>query len=77
MMCGQFLVRDGELNLSVVFRSHHYGELGNPKSMPAYVANMYGLARLMEDTAEKLCVDIGALTCHSMSAHLYVYEAIT
>jgi thymidylate synthase len=58
-----FKKRSGELNLTVVFRSHDYGK----KALP----NLIALGELLEQACEATNSDVGRLICHSISAHIY------
>lgn len=63
MVIQDYMIRDGKLCLTAVFRSHDYGR--------ALFENLWGLSRLMEYVAKELSVDVGTLTVISLSAHIY------
>ena len=58
-----FLIRDGKLHLTAVFRSWDVKR--------AAPENLYGLSKLMEYVAEKVGVPTGELTVFAFSAHIY------
>ncbi|MFA5408005.1 MAG: thymidylate synthase [Bacilli bacterium] len=58
-----FLIRDGKLHLTAVFRSWDVKRAG-PE-------NLYGLSKLLEYVAEKVVVPTGELTVFAISAHIY------
>ena len=60
----QFLIRDNKLYQTVLFRSNDL--------FVAYHANAIGLIALGEMVAEKVGVDYGTYTHHSVSMHIYV-----
>jgi len=59
----QFVVRNGELNMIVYFRS-------NDMAL-AYGDNMYGMAHLLQRTATRLGLKIGYLQSISACPHIY------
>ena len=59
----ELLVRDNKLYMTAIFRSHDIGR--------AYVSNVYGLGTLQARIAKELGVEMGSLTTHSVSAHIY------
>jgi thymidylate synthase len=61
-----FKKRDGKLNLTVVFRSHDYGK----KALPNFIA----LGELLKKVSDATNSEVGILTCHSVSAHIYETE---
>ena len=60
----QFVIRNNKLYQTVLFRSNDL--------MVAYHANAIGLISLGEMVAEKVGVDYGTYTHHSVSMHIYV-----
>lgn len=62
-MALDFLVRGEALHLTAFIRSNDIAQ--------AWPANAYGLAKLMEHVAGKVGVEVGSLTTHSVSAHIY------
>ena len=58
-----FLIRDGKLHLTAVFRSWDVKR--------AAPSNLYGLNKLMKYVAEKVGVPTGELTVFAISAHIY------
>jgi thymidylate synthase len=63
MLLCDFVIRQGQLNLTVYFRSHDiYG---------AFPSNAYGLARLMETVARFTGNEVGRLSIISNKAHIY------
>lgn len=63
MMLVDLKIRDGKLNITGLWRSHDiYG---------AWFPNAVGLANLAQYAAGKLGVQVGTLTIHSISAHIY------
>jgi len=63
MILIDFKIRDGKLNTTGLWRSHDiYG---------AWYPNAVGLSNLAAYVADKLNVNIGTLTIHSISAHTY------
>lgn len=58
-----FLIRDGKLHLTTVFRSWDVKR--------AAPQNLYGLSKLMEYVAEHVGVPMGELTVFAVSAHIY------
>lgn len=59
----QFLIRDGKLNTSVLFRSNDMFRAAD--------ANMYALVRLQEHVAKEVGVNIGWYSHTSISPHIY------
>jgi len=56
-------IRDGKLNITGLWRSHDiYG---------AWFPNAVGLSHLARYVADAVNVDVGTLTIHSISAHIY------
>ncbi|MBM4240219.1 MAG: thymidylate synthase [Euryarchaeota archaeon] len=63
MILVDFKIRDGKLNTTGLWRSHDiYG---------AWFPNAVGLTYLAKYVADELNVDVGTLTIHSISAHIY------
>lgn len=63
MMLVDFKLRDGKLNTTGLWRSHDiYG---------AWFPNAVGLTNLASYVAGKVGADVGTLTIHSISAHIY------
>ncbi len=63
MMLVDFKIRDGKLNTTGLWRSHDiYG---------AWFPNAVGLSNLAKYVAEETGSDVGTLTIHSISAHIY------
>lgn len=63
MMLVDLKIRDGKLNITGLWRSHDiYG---------AWFPNAVGLANLAHYAAGELGVQVGTLTIHSISAHIY------
>ncbi len=63
MIIVDFKIRDGKLQTTGLWRSHDiYG---------AWFPNAVGLTHLASYVAEKVGVDVGTLTIHSISAHIY------
>ncbi len=63
MILVDFKIRDRKLNTTGLWRSHDiYG---------AWYPNAVGLSNLAAYVADKLKVDMGTLTIHSISAHIY------
>jgi thymidylate synthase len=60
----QFLIRDGKLHMTVLFRSNDM--------LSALGANMYALVSLQQYVAAKLGIPTGEYCHHSVSAHMYV-----
>ena len=58
-----FLIRDGKLHLTAVFRSWDVKR--------AAPSNLYGLSKLLEYVAETIGVPTGELTVFAVSAHIY------
>ena len=58
-----YLLRDGELHCTAIFRSNDV--------YAAWPQNVYGLAKLMEHIAQAVGAEVGSLTTHSVSAHVY------
>ena len=58
-----FLIRDGKLHLTTVFRSWDVKR--------AAPQNLYGLSKLMEYVAEHVGIPMGELTVFAVSAHIY------
>jgi len=58
-----FLIRDSKLYITALFRSNDIG-------MAAF-ANQYGLLYIGTHIAKRLGINVGALTVHSVSAHIY------
>jgi thymidylate synthase len=66
MIVDDFKLRDGCLNLSVFFRSHDFAG--------AYPANLYGLARVLEQVAKEVGARPGSISTTSASAHVYEHD---
>ena len=66
MIVDDFKLRDGCLNLSVFFRSHDFAG--------AYPANLYGLARVLEQVAKEIGARPGSISTTSASAHVYEHD---
>lgn len=63
MIIVDFKIRNGKLQTTGLWRSHDiYG---------AWFPNAVGLTHLASYVAEKVGVDVGTLTIHSISAHIY------
>ena len=63
MILVDFKIREGKLHTTGLWRSHDiYG---------AWFPNAVGLTRLSEFVAKAVGVEIGTLTIHSISAHIY------
>ena len=63
MMLVDFKIRDGKLNTTGLWRSHDiYG---------AWFPNAVGLSNLANYVAGKVGTEVGTLTIHSISAHIY------
>ena len=63
MILVDFKIRDGKLNTTALWRSHDiYG---------AWFPNAVGLTHLAKYAADKLNMDVGTVTIHSISAHIY------
>ncbi len=63
MILVDFKIRDGKLNTTGLWRSHDiYG---------AWFPNAVGLSHLAQYAAKEVGVDVGTLTIHSISAHIY------
>jgi thymidylate synthase len=63
MMLVDFKIRDGKLHTTGLWRSHDiYG---------AWFPNAVGLSNLAKYVAEKVGTEVGTLTIHSISAHIY------
>lgn len=63
MMLVDLKIRDGKLNITGLWRSHDiYG---------AWFPNAVGLTNLAQYAAGELGVQVGTLTIHSISAHIY------
>jgi thymidylate synthase len=63
MMLVDFKIRDGMLQTTGLWRSHDiYG---------AWFPNAVGLTHLASYVAEKTGVEVGSITIHSISAHIY------
>ena len=60
----QFLIRDNKLYQTVLFRSND--------CLVAFVSNAIGLISLGEMVAEKVGVEYGTYTHHSISMHIYI-----
>lgn len=63
MILVDFKLRDGKLNTTGLWRSHDIYQ--------AWFANAVGLTHLSKYAADQLNVQIGTLTIHSISAHIY------
>jgi thymidylate synthase len=66
MIVDDFKLRDGRLNLTVLFRSHDFAG--------AYPANLYGLARLLEYVSDQVEARPGSISTTSASAHIYDHD---
>jgi len=66
MMVDDFKIREGQLHLTALFRSHDFAG--------AYPANLYGLTRLLEHVAERVGAEPGSITTVSCSAHIYDHD---
>ncbi|NYT01948.1 MAG: thymidylate synthase [Methanosarcinales archaeon] len=66
MMVDDFKLRDGKLNLTVLFRSHDFAG--------AYPANLYGLTRVLEYMAGEVGAEVGSISTTSASAHIYDHD---
>ena len=63
MILVDFKIRDGKLHTTGLWRSHDiYG---------AWFPNAVGLTHLSKYVAEEVGVEVGTLTIHSISAHIY------
>jgi thymidylate synthase len=63
MILVDFKIRDGKLHTTGLWRSHDiYG---------AWFPNAVGLTHLAKYVAEEVGVEVGSLTIHSISAHIY------
>lgn len=63
MILVDFKIRDGKLQTTGLWRSHDiYG---------AWFPNAVGLTRLSQYVAQEVGVEVGNLTIHSISAHIY------
>lgn len=63
MILVDFKIREGKLHTTGLWRSHDiYG---------AWFPNAVGLTRLSEYVAEEVGLEVGTLTIHSISAHIY------
>lgn len=63
MILVDFKVRDGRLFTTALWRSHDiYG---------AWFPNAVGLAYLADHVASEVGVEVGHITIHSISAHIY------
>ncbi len=63
MILVDFKIREGKLHTTGLWRSHDiYG---------AWFPNAVGLTHLSKYAAEKVGVEVGSLTIHSISAHIY------
>ncbi|MBI5458618.1 thymidylate synthase [Methanobacterium sp.] len=63
MILVDFKIRDGKLHTTGLWRSHDiYG---------AWFPNAVGLTHLSKYAAEEVGVEVGSLTIHSISAHIY------
>ena len=63
MILVDFKIRDGKLNTTGLWRSHDiYG---------AWFPNAVGLSHLAQYAAKEVGVEVGTLTIHSISAHIY------
>ncbi|CDG64643.1 MAG: thymidylate synthase [Methanobacterium sp.] len=63
MILVDFKIRDGKLHTTGLWRSHDiYG---------AWFPNAVGLTHLAKYVAEEVGVEVGTLTIHSISAHIY------
>jgi len=59
-----FLRRNEQLHLTALIRSNDIKQ--------AWPANVFGLGVLMDQVATELGVEVGCLTTHSVSAHIYL-----
>jgi len=66
MIVDDFKLRDGQLHLSIFFRSHDFAG--------AYPANLYGLARLLQYVAGEVGAEPGSISTTSASAHIYEHD---
>ena len=66
MIVDDFKLRDGQLHLSIFFRSHDFAG--------AYPANLYGLARLLQYVAGEVGAQPGSISTTSASAHIYEHD---
>ena len=66
MIVDDFKLRDGQLHLSIFFRSHDFAG--------AYPANLYGLARLLQYVADEVGAEPGSISTTSASAHIYEHD---
>lgn len=66
MIVDDFKLRDGRLNLTVLFRSHDFAG--------AYPANLYGLARVLEVISAEVGASPGSISTTSASAHIYEHD---
>jgi len=66
MIVDDFKLRDGQLHLSIFFRSHDFAG--------AYPANLYGLARLLQYVAGEVGAKPGSISTTSASAHIYEHD---
>ncbi|MFV9630972.1 MAG: putative thymidylate synthase [ANME-2 cluster archaeon HR1] len=66
MIIDDFKIRDGQVNLTTLFRSHDFAG--------AYPANLYGLSGLLEYVASEIGVKAGTITTVSISAHIYEHD---
>ena len=66
MIVDDFKLRDGQLHLSIFFRSHDFAG--------AYPANLYGLARLLQYVAGEVGAEPGSISTTSSSAHIYEHD---
>jgi len=66
MIVDDFKLRDGQLHLSIFFRSHDFAG--------AYPANLYGLARLLQYVACEVGAEPGSISTTSASAHIYEHD---
>ncbi len=63
MILVDFKIRDGKLNTTGLWRSHDiYG---------AWFPNAVGLSNLAQYAAAEVGVEVGTITIHSISAHIY------
>lgn len=61
-----FKIRNNKLNTTAVWRSHDiYG---------AYFPNVHGILNVMRYVAKSTGVNVGELTTHSISAHIYEHD---
>lgn len=63
VMC-DFKIRNEQLILSTVFRSHDIGR--------AYIPNLYGIAKLQELVSSEVGVLSGSISVFDISAHVYM-----